>query len=241
MRKLTRANLSPEAKSLLAKRTARVAAAKDPKAEAKKLWAQQRVKAFREIRMLLAKMASGRERCMYCEDSRGTDIDHFWPKADFPDRAFEWTNYLWACSHCNSNQKRDQFPRDSSGNPELINPTVEDPSHHLVLSPSTGKYQYLTTKGQKSCTVFGLNRGFLEEGRQDAWVALQTLLPKYAELSAQSQDKRAAEIRRVVTRHPFSAVLATLLHLASGPGSTLLSPECLKAVLSHPEIQTWIQ
>lgn len=35
---------------------------------------------FKTILRVLKSMAGNRERCMYCLDSHGTDIEHFWPK-----------------------------------------------------------------------------------------------------------------------------------------------------------------
>ena len=98
MKRIQRLTLSPKTVRFLAGRSGRVTAAPDPRAEARKLWNMQANRAFREIREALGKMASGLERCMYCEDSEGTAIEHFWPKSVYPDRAFDWLNYLIACS-----------------------------------------------------------------------------------------------------------------------------------------------
>jgi 5-methylcytosine-specific restriction endonuclease McrA len=122
MKRIQRLTLSPKAVRFLAGRSSRVAAAPDPRTEARRLWNLQANQAFREIREALGKMASGLERCMYCEDSEGTAIEHFWPKATYPERAFDWLNYLIACSQCNSNFKRDQFPLDGAGAPLLVKP-----------------------------------------------------------------------------------------------------------------------
>jgi hypothetical protein len=64
-----------------------------------------------KVRSYLSRMAVGIQRCMYCGDSLGTDIDHFEPIVLRPSRAFDWLNHLLACSSCNSNYKRDKFPR----------------------------------------------------------------------------------------------------------------------------------
>src|SRR5436853_78831 len=113
MKRIERLPLTPGTQAFLRKRSEAVAAAADARAEARGLWGLQDNKAFREIREVLKRMAPGIERCMYCEDSHGTAIEHFWPKARYPDRAFDWLNYLIACSECNSNCKRDQFPLDA--------------------------------------------------------------------------------------------------------------------------------
>lgn len=36
----------------------------------------------------LQSMMGPRQRCMYCVDSHGSDIEHFWPKASYSNRAF---------------------------------------------------------------------------------------------------------------------------------------------------------
>ncbi|MET7898836.1 hypothetical protein [Streptomyces mirabilis] len=43
-----------------------------------------------------ARIAHGAVRCMYCDDSRGTDIDHVHPLAVAPLRAFVGDNHLLA-------------------------------------------------------------------------------------------------------------------------------------------------
>ncbi len=47
--------------------------------EVNRLWDSKDNKAFDEIKKNLRDMAPGLERCMYCEDSAGNDIEHFWP------------------------------------------------------------------------------------------------------------------------------------------------------------------
>jgi hypothetical protein len=74
---------------------------------------------------------------MYCLDSHGTDIDHFWPKARYPERLFEWLNLLLGCAEC-GRLKGDRFPLDPHGQPLLVDPTAEDPWRHLDFEPSTG-------------------------------------------------------------------------------------------------------
>ncbi len=96
-------------------------------AEAKRLWIFKNNRAFREIRTILRRMCSGLERCMYCEGSQATDIEHFFPKSKYPFYAFKWENFLLTCRTCNSEFKGDTFPLDESGGPLLIDPTRDDP------------------------------------------------------------------------------------------------------------------
>jgi uncharacterized protein (TIGR02646 family) len=85
----------------------------------------------------LRQMAGGTERCMYCLDSHGTDVEHFWPKARFPERLFTWTNLLLGCTEC-GRFKGDRFPLDAGGEPLLVDPTSEDPWEHLEFDSVTG-------------------------------------------------------------------------------------------------------
>jgi hypothetical protein len=241
MKRIQRLPLSQHTTEALRRRTERVAAAADPRAEAKRLWRLQNNRTFQEIRDVLKRMATGIERCMYYEDSQGTAIEHFWPKSVYPERAFDWLNYLIACSGCNSNVKRDQFPLDEAGEPFLVNPVEEDPMDHLSLVTTTGDYYPLSLKGDSSIGVFGLNRTTLADGRRDAWVTMQSLLTDYARARESSDDEWAEDIERVVRRHPFAGVLAALLRISQSPDTDfLVSAECLQAIQAHPEILGWI-
>jgi uncharacterized protein (TIGR02646 family) len=240
MKRIQRLPLSPETLAFLRKRSETVAVAADARAEAGRLWDFQDNKAFREIREVLRRMASGIERCMYCEDSQGAAIEHFWPRAGYPERAFDWLNYLIACSGCNSNHKRDQFPLDATGQPLLVNPAEEDPLDHLRLSPSTGIFEPQSPKGMPSIEVFGLNRATLTMGRVDAWTGLQSLLILYARSKTAGDGRWAEKIEAAVCRHPFAGVFAALLRIAEGPAADLLiAVECLQAIRSYPEIFGW--
>lgn len=240
MRKLNREPLSPEATQLLAERTQKVLAAADPKAEAQRLW-DQKGRALDEVRATLEVMATGHERCMYCEDSAGTDIEHFWPKATYPQKAFTWTNYLLACSACNSNHKRNQFPVDAVGAPLLIEPTVEEPREHLSFSSRTGKFVHRTLKGDKSIEVFGLERGILEKGRRDAWVALQSFLLAYDHACSHQDWVRALKVQRTVCGHPFASVFGWFMDAARSPAAAMLIDGHSLAVLEkYPDIPHWL-
>jgi uncharacterized protein (TIGR02646 family) len=106
--------------------------------------------AFQEIRNILAQGSGHRKRCFYCEDNLSTDIEHFRPKSLYPDYAFVWDNYLYACTPCNR-PKSNQFavfePRKHTytdintssplppphGIPVLLNPRIDDPLDFLEL------------------------------------------------------------------------------------------------------------
>ena len=97
---------------------------------------QRRTVPMGKVEQVLESMTGLRERCMYCEDSRGTDIEHFWPKERYAARVFQWSNLLLACAACNRS-KGDRFPLDSAGAPLLIDPTADDPWLFLFYAPET--------------------------------------------------------------------------------------------------------
>lgn len=93
-------------------------------------------KPLKTVHDTLRAMAGQRERCMYCCDSHGTDIEHFWPKADHPDRMFRWPNLLLCCTEC-GRFKGNRFPL-KNGTPMLVDPSAEDPWQFLDFDPMTG-------------------------------------------------------------------------------------------------------
>ena len=39
--------------------------------------------------------------CGYCEESCKGEVDHFLPKSRFPERVYQWSNWIFACHDCN--------------------------------------------------------------------------------------------------------------------------------------------
>ena len=70
---------------------------------------------FDVVRVQLVAMSHGARRCAYCEDSVGDEVEHIWPKDFFPERAFVWTNYLYACGGCNGAKLNRWRLRDAQG------------------------------------------------------------------------------------------------------------------------------
>ncbi|HRI72086.1 MAG TPA: hypothetical protein PK156_47965 [Polyangium sp.] len=247
MRKLRREPLSAHALQALWDNTIAIADAGHPRRssrarrkESEKRWSTKPRKTFDEIRETLRKMSSGIERCMYCESNQGTDIEHFWPKKLAPCRTFDWNNLLLACSTCNSNHKRDRFPR-MNGKPLLINPVDDDPAEHIALSPSTGNFDDLTERGTASIDILGLNRTALTECRRDAWISVQLHINAYAEACCANDELEAAEIRRVLTRAPHASVFENLLRVAETKiAEKHISAKCLQTLAAYPEIKTWL-
>ena len=93
-------------------------------------------KNLKTVRNTLEQMSGGRCRCMYCEDSVGTDIEHYRPKRTYPRHMFVWENLLLGCSLCN--QMKDEHFQMEDGVPLLLDPTCDNPWEHLDFDPVTG-------------------------------------------------------------------------------------------------------
>ncbi len=157
-----------------------------------------------QIVEVLRRMTGKRERCMYCEDSRGTDIEHFWPKEPYPEKSFKWVNLLWACAGCNR-VKGARFPLDSSGEPLLIDPTATDPWDVLFYDSETdeltARWERETGKehprGLETLEVLStLRYQAIAEGRGRTRRNLQRAVRAF--LGAHSEPAAEAELRESV-------------------------------------------
>lgn len=234
--------------SELSKLTVRITRDADPNARAEKLW-KSRAKTVQAVRAAvrdaLEGMASGRGRCMYCEDSHGTDIEHFRPRARVPEKTFEWKNHLLACSHCNSNLKRTFDEVFADGEPKLLNPTADDPRHHLTLLPGNGAFVAKGRKGQPSIDVFGLNDTTatrdLPEARRATLVELEIMLTEYDRLRAAGGLERSEMLRRAVVKKPLSCVLVWLVDMAALPAAPVLLGAELTEIIRHHRVDSWLE
>ena len=157
-------------------------------------WARQ-TKSMRSVYEHLLSMAGKRERCMYCQDSRGVDIDHLWPKARYPERTFLWENLILLCSGCNR-KKGALFELDTRGSALLIDPTQEDPWDHLFYDSRTG---IVTAR-------------FLPTGQPDPrgdYTAERSKLPLNIQAVTEGRSKIQRNLERCVKRF-FESVGATV-------------------------------
>jgi hypothetical protein len=154
---------------------------------------------------VLKRMVGPRERCMYCVDSAGSDIEHFWPKTKHSDRMYAWTNLLIACAPC-GRFKGKQFPRAADGSPLLIDPSSEDPWAFLDFNPETGNLnaRYLLSlsifsdKGEATVSVLhwdkreGVSAGYRKTYRRLCQLATdwtnQLLADDYLEQLREADD-----------------------------------------------------
>lgn len=256
MRRVLRVPIGEDAQARLCGRTLQIAQvgnagenitiaarARARRAEADRLWNQERTVAFDEITDTLKRMAPGNAVCMYCEHNEGSDIEHFWPKEKYPGRAYTWENYLWACGKCNTHFKGTQFPRDISGKPLLVDPSdpTDDPRNHLEFTPTTGKLVHRTEKGKETIRVLGFDRrGNLDNARRDAWRSLQANIIQYGACCDRGDSQLALGLQQTICRHPLASALYALFDLLASPrGAELIEFECRKTIDRYPEILGW--
>ena len=180
-------------------------------AEGKKRWATKPDALFGRIRKMLEDMCSGNIRCIYCEDSRGDEIEHMRPKDLYPETVFVWDNYVLACGPCNG-PKNNHFAvipagapvlvdvkrkpktavtEPAGGAPALIDPRTEDPLSFLWLDFGTFRFvpntdaQVERLRAQYTIDVLRLNeRDELVRGRRSAFRAFKALLEQYCAQAA---------------------------------------------------------
>ena len=152
----------------------------------------------------LKTMAGERERCMYCGDSHGTDIEHFWPKTPYPERMFRWPNLLLCCTEC-GRFKGECFPVDND-TPVLVDPTADDPWWHLDFDPDTGNIAARfdtqandwSPRGMKTVEVLQLDRReALNASYQKTWRRLRIHLEAAIQDAPPDPDILADALREV--------------------------------------------
>lgn len=106
-------------------------------------------------------------KCVYCETkiyASNSVIEHFYPRAKYKEKLFEWDNLFISCENCNS-YKGTKFPEDNEGKPLLLNPFIDEPSDHFFFT-TDGLLESSTEKGRITIDVLGLNRFDLRHRRK---------------------------------------------------------------------------
>lgn len=204
MRRVTRQNLPAVVVCYLDGRQQRANADQAAgKLDIEKSWKSARqTKKLGMVKAQLQQMAGGRERCMYCSDSAGTDIEHFWPKSAYPERMFLWLNMLLCCTGCGRDCKGTQFPLVNDL-PALLDPTVDDPWEFLDFSPATGiliarmdPNGRTTVKGTETVRVFKFaERDAVTIGYQRSYRRIRRAIQNSLDDAAANADALIADLR----------------------------------------------
>jgi len=194
---------------------------------------------LRTIEVALKVMASGLSRCMYCEDSAGSDVEHFRPKVHYPDDTYRWTNLLLICSICNR-QKNDDFHES------ILDPTTHpDILDHLSLSFTNGRLTERNNSERGSITLQRLKRlandQILTGGRLRVLRNLKRNLKLYDTCHRNGDGAEASRIRADLVAEPFSSVLAYLLYASRcADAEVVLEKDLLDILARNPDIHEWL-
>jgi uncharacterized protein (TIGR02646 family) len=178
-------------------------------------------------------------KCAYCEQIAAKDVEHFYPKADFPERMFRWDNFLRGCKNCN-NAKRDRFPLTEQGEPILLDPTVDEPFDFLRWDFLTGRTlanpkEPARTRGETTRRLFDLDQEPLaEERRKKLWL-VEYLLARVVREDPVSQETRERLQDELAPDRPWLAIVRQLFTF---PRDRRLLLNAARKKL--PDIDTWI-
>jgi uncharacterized protein (TIGR02646 family) len=195
---------------------------------------------FNSVKEALTAMCSGVRRCAYCEDSLADEVEHIWPKAIYPERAFLWSNYLYACGPCNG-PKNNHFavfaagsgaltevarPWNAAivppiaGDPVLLDPRSEDPCEYLALdlrdtfwfTPRARRGTREFDRAKYTIKILRLNENdALPKTRQQAYKDFRAHLSRYLHLqSRKAEAHKLEEIARDVRQRQQPTVWAEM-------------------------------
>jgi len=214
---------------------------------ASRLFKSKRSPAWREIRDALKEAAPGGDACYYCERDRYRDIEHIQPKRHYPQFTFIWENYVYACTICNQDRKKDTYGIiDSTGKlvvfdrthdmtvpipvgvHALINIRNEDPLDFLMLDLDTGMFVPIRTgidkiRGEFTRDLFDLNGSELPKYRRYARKSFEDFLQEYKKAVLSGDLTRIETVKREILSLPYPTVLVEMRRQATiNPSLTLL-------------------
>lgn len=198
--------------------------------KAKQFWENRKSNnTFKEIKAGLKEMAVAKKYCCYCESNEFSDIEHFYPKTLFPQKAFVWENYLYVCGLCNSKYKNDTFAIFTSNNSTsytditpsnpriyqnpattdavLINPRKENPMDFLWLNIARGEYisnpfsENLKEDIRANYTIDTLNLARFNEARKNKAQEFLMIMSNYLSIKRVSSLEALEEIAQECYLH----------------------------------------
>jgi len=176
---------------------------RNPKLTASQFWSRVRAQVRVDAQSLYVAFHG---KCAFCEAKMAhissPHVEHYRPKSRFPDRMFDWQNWLLSCGCCNG-KKWAHFP-DCDGQPCLLDPTAENPSMHLDFLDARmlGK----TRRGQETINLVGLDRSPLEDERAQWLMRINELLLLVCCVPEASADARQLLIWAMQANAPYAAM-----------------------------------
>lgn len=150
---------------------------------------------------------SSMQKCAFCEtkpgESGNIEVEHFAPKSKYPDRAFDWNNFLPSCRKCNG-AKDDH---DTLSEP-IINPYDTDPEDvfyykDIRIAAKENLYKAIAELTIETCE---LNSVRLMKPRADTLVSLHSFSKSLEIAIKDYNDASTTRIKRNKKRKIMEAV-----------------------------------
>ncbi|MDN7790484.1 hypothetical protein QZM66_23240 [Burkholderia contaminans] len=201
---------------------------------ANKLFSSKTAAVWGRIRAKLGAVSPPGDACFYCERDRYRDIEHVRPKRHYPESCFVWGNYLYACTICNQDRKKDKYavfdandnvvefdrslPITSPvpvGDHVLIDLRLENPMDFLKLDLDTGRFVPIGNaksrkRGKFTRDLFDLNESSLSRMRVQAVSAFRDYLSRYNVAFDAGDGPKSALILTEILKLPHPTVLAEM-------------------------------
>lgn len=179
-------------------------------------------------------------KCAYCEQIAAKDIEHFYPKSDYPTRMFQWTNFLRSCKNCN-NIKGSQFPLNDTGAAVLINPCEEEPLEFFIWDVLTGKMvinpnEPFQTRAAETRKLLNLDQEPVCEERRQKLLLIRYLLARVIEEGPVSTETKSRLQDELHPRRPWLGIIRQIFKKPTSDDSLLVDA----ALKKLPEIENWI-
>jgi uncharacterized protein (TIGR02646 family) len=211
----------------LAAETAFIVASENPKAEADRRYSNARNAGwFKPVVDALKKLSGHGQRCMFCSGSEASDVEHYKPKAVFPELAMTWENYLWSCAPCNRGQSS-RFPPCTEPGGQFVNPLREDVWEFFFID----EFGFLTPRYDKAAgalneraastrDLLDLNREAVQETRLARLSDLKEQVNELVRGLKQGRIKNTAAQGKIKVwlSQPFQPDVAD--YFLNGPGKT---------------------
>ncbi len=190
--------------------------------------------------------------CCYCETNEPSPVEHIWPKSHYPERAFLWENYLFACHNCNSKHKLArwaifraatgaEFDEETSwsgapaiGNPVFLDLRAEDPQALIRLDFETFLFEADTTDSRKCARVeytinqiLKLNERGLDSAREFAYDAYCERLTRLAQLAPEERATKVPLFQGVPQRTVWKEMQRWHARIPRLKGLFAAAPEAL--------------
>lgn len=155
------------------------------------------------------------EKCAYCE-SKIThvywgDVEHIFPKNQFPELSLEYDNLTLACAICN-NKKLDYYNQEAP----ILHPYNDIPEDQLVGAGPFLWHRDGSPAGQRTIDLLDLNREKLREQRLECIERLSALADRYeSEPDGLIKNTLGAQIREETKDSAEFALVARSFLLAT--------------------------